>query len=173
MNEDKLNELLGRCESEIERELLQNLYPHLTTDRAQELCVQHMIDSFSNVTIPDFAFPDKRIAIYCDSFEWHKGKEAFKKDRFQSRELQLRGWIVLRFAGSEINHDSEMVVETIRRSITRRERQRDWEWGRLQQQDQQRSQKPQTQQKPEGGLCGVIVLACVIVGILVLLDFIF
>ena len=30
MNEDRLNELLERCESPIERELLQNLYPHLT-----------------------------------------------------------------------------------------------------------------------------------------------
>ena len=35
MNEDRLNELLERCQSPVERELLQNLYPHLTTDRAQ------------------------------------------------------------------------------------------------------------------------------------------
>ena len=31
MNEDRLNELLERCDSPIERELLLNLYLHLTT----------------------------------------------------------------------------------------------------------------------------------------------
>ena len=40
-------------------------------------------------------------------------------------------------------------------------------------QDHQRPQEPRTQQKPEGGMCGVIVLACGIVGIFVLLTFIF
>ena len=40
-------------------------------------------------------------------------------------------------------------------------------------QDPQRPQKPLTQQKPEGGMCGVIVLACVIAATLVLLNFIF
>ena len=40
-------------------------------------------------------------------------------------------------------------------------------------QDHQRPQEPRTQQKPEGGMCGVIVLACGIVGIFALLAFIF
>ena len=40
-------------------------------------------------------------------------------------------------------------------------------------QDHQRPQEPRTQQKPEGGMCGVIVLACGIVGIFALLTFIF
>ena len=71
MNEDRLKELLARCESPIECELLQNLYPHLTTDRAQELCPQYLIDFIPGlpVTTPDFAFPDMKIAIYCDGYE--------------------------------------------------------------------------------------------------------
>ena len=70
MSEDKLNELLERCESPIERELLQNLYPHLTAERVQELCAQYMIDYYDDMplTIPDFAFPDMQITIYCDGF---------------------------------------------------------------------------------------------------------
>ena len=115
-----LDELLKRCQSPIERELLQNLYPYLTTDRAQELCAQHIIDYYNDMplTIPDFAFPDARIAVYCDGFAAAEGnREKFRKDRLQSRELQLRGWIVLRFTGSEINRNSEMVVETIQRAI--------------------------------------------------------
>ena len=108
-----------------------------------------MVDYYDDMplTIPDFAFPDMKIAIYCDGFSTAEGnREKFKKDRSQSRELQLRDWIVLRFAGSEIKRN-EMVVDTIQRAIAWRDRQREW-----------RSQ----QQKPEGGTCGVIVLACVI-----------
>ena len=220
MNEDLLNDLLARCQSPIEHELLLNLYPHLTTSRAQELRAQHRIDYKGGVTLPDFAFPDMQIAIYCDGFGPREGdRAAFQRDRLQSRELQLRGWIVLRFAGSEINYDSEMVVDTIERAIARRTRQRDWRSQQqqpsparqretpalqesparytpppqntpaprqaqpAQQQEspaqqrtpptQQAQPKPQAQQKPKGGLCGVIALACVIVAILVTLDFIF
>ena len=119
MNEDRLNELLERCESPIERELLQNLYPCLTTDWARGLRVQHRIDRYDDmpVTIPDFAFPDMQIAIYCDSYEYHKVQQRFYEDRLQSRELQLRDWVVLRFTGSEINDQVGEVIETILRAI--------------------------------------------------------
>ena len=53
------------------------------------------------------------------------------------------------------------------------QRDRQKEWQGEQQQSHDRRQKARTQQKPEGGMCGVVFLACVIVGILVLLDFIF
>ena len=122
MNEDRLNELLERCDSPIERKLLTQLYPHLPTAHTRrELCAQYKIDRYHDmpVTIPDFAFPKAKIAIYCDGFKWHGGnRKKFASDRLQSRELQLRGWIVLRFTGSEIKYKSEMVVETIQRSIT-------------------------------------------------------
>lgn len=213
MKEDRLNELLERCESPIERELLIQLYPHLTTDRALELCAQYQIDYYDDmsVTRPDFAFPDMQIAIYCDGFAWRQGNWVkFCRDRLQSRELQLREWIVLRFAGSEINRDSEMVVDTVQRAIALRNQQQtplvlreenslqvsiqEWQNEKEQaisaRQPRQDQQKPQTlelhsgrtpldlhfgqaQQKPKGGMCGVIFLAFVIVGIVVLLNFIF
>ena len=104
MNEDRLKELLARCESLIEKKLLQNLYPHLTTDRAQELRPQYKIDFIPGLpeTTPDFAFPDMKIAIYCDGYEFHKDERSFSMDRFQSNELQSRGWIVFRFSGHQI-----------------------------------------------------------------------
>ncbi len=183
MNEDRLNELLERCDSPIECQLLKKLYPRLSTNQAHELCAQHKIDYYNDMplTIPDFAFPKWKIAVYCDGFVWRIGnRDLFVKDRFQSRELQLRGWIVLRFAGREINYESETVVKTIQRAIFQWEKER----TSLQTPQQrpldlqlhsstQSRQKPQSQQKPEGGICGVVFLACVIVGILVLLDFIF
>ena len=185
MREDRLNELLERCDSPIERQLLENLYPHLVTDRTRELCAQYKIDRYPDipVTIPDFAFPDIQIAIYCDGFKSNDGdREKFRRSRMQSRELQLRGWIVLRFAGSEIYSDGKMVTDTIQRAIARRERQRAW-WDKQRPQTlelhsgQERLELgfDQAQQKPKGGMCGVVFLASIIVGILVfvLLNFIF
>ena len=128
MSENRLNELLGQCQVDMERDLVKKLYPCLTTDCAQELRAQHVVDYYDDMplTIPDFAFPDMKIAIYCDGFSTAEGnREKFKKDRSQSRELQLRDWIVLRFAGSEIwnQSDLEMVVKTIRRAIDLRKEQ--------------------------------------------------
>ena len=176
MKEDRLDKLLERCDTPIERELLRNLYPHLTVDRARELRPQHRIDCYHDmdVTIPDFAFPDIRIAIYCDGYSAHGcNRDSFRKDRYQSRELQLRSWIVLRFTGNEINDESEMVLETIQRAIAHREKH--WKWRSQQQQERPTKQVRQSQQKPGGGRLGVTFLASVIVGILVyvLLNFIF
>ena len=129
MNEDRLNELLERTEIPIERELLKNLYPNLTLNQAQELCAQFQLDFFPDVpvTFPDFAFPSMRIAIYCDGFAPHcKNIEVFTRDRKQSRELQLKKWIVLRFAATEIAKDSKNVVATIQGAIDLREKQQAW-----------------------------------------------
>ena len=126
MQEDRLEELLKRS-NKMEKDLLKSLYPRLTADCAQELCAQHRVDYYADmdVTILDFAFPDIKIAIYCDGYKWHWTRNQFKKDRSQSRELQLQGWIVLRFAGGEIWNriELEKVVETILRAIEQQEQQ--------------------------------------------------
>ena len=129
MNEDRLNELLEQIKNPTERELLKNLCPRLRADYAQKLEHQHQIDYYPDVpvTFPDFAFPDMKIAIYCDGFKPHcKDIEAFTRDRKQSRELQLERWIVLRFAATEIVKDSKNVVDTIQKAIELRETQEAW-----------------------------------------------
>ncbi|MYE89930.1 hypothetical protein F4X33_13135 [Candidatus Poribacteria bacterium] len=81
----------------------------------------------------------------------------FRKDRFQSRELQLRGWIVLRFAGSEINRDGEMVVKTIQRAIKRRDRRQNWREQQRQERQQENSPAPEkasVQRRSGNGLIG-------------------
>ena len=126
MNEDRLNELLKQLDdSPIERELLQNLYPHLTTDRAQELRPQYKINFIPGVpkTTPDFAFPDMKIAIYCDGFKWHRDEPEFSRDRFQSTNLQLQEWIVLRFSSRQIYEFAGGTVEAIKSAIALRDKQ--------------------------------------------------
>ena len=86
------DDLLARCESEIESHLLGALYPNLGPDAQKEIEAQHMIDYYDMpVTLPDFAFPDLQIAIYCDGYEYHWERDPFQKDRQQARALQLQG----------------------------------------------------------------------------------
>ena len=119
------DDLLARCESEIESHLLGALYPNLGPDAQKEIEAQHIIDYYDMpLTIPDFAFPYLRIAIYCDGYEYHWERDPFQKDRQQARALQLQGWLVLRFAGSEILNDTDAVVLTIEKAIRRKTRER-------------------------------------------------
>ena len=119
------DDLLARCESEIESHLLGALYPNLGPDAQKEIEAQHMIDYYDMpVTLPDFAFPYLRIAIYCDGYEYHWERDPFQKDRQQARALQLQGWLVLRFAGSEILNDTDAVVLTVEKAIRRKTRER-------------------------------------------------
>ena len=127
-----LDQLLQNCESEIERHLLGALYPELEPDSQKELRSQHIIDYYEiPATLPDFAFPDAKIAIYCDGYEYHSDREAFLKDRQQSRGLQLQGWTVLRFTGAEILNDTDAVVETIQKAIRQKARERTGQEKRL------------------------------------------
>ena len=117
------DQLLQNCESEIERHLLNALYPALGPNAQREIEAQHIIDYYDlPATLPDFAFPNARIAIYCDGYEYHSDRDSFLKDRQQLRGLQLQGWCVLRFSGSEILNDTDAVVFTIQTAIRRKVR---------------------------------------------------
>lgn len=43
-----------------------------------------------------------KIVVECDGFKFHSDKESFSRDRQRDRKLQLKGYKVLRFSGSEI-----------------------------------------------------------------------
>lgn len=58
----------------------------------------------------DFALPDKKIGIELDGYAWHSDRKTFTKDRARQRELELDGWRLIRFSGSEINASPEGCV---------------------------------------------------------------
>ena len=121
----KFEQELEKCESEIERHLLRALYPELDSDAQKDIRAQYMIDYYDiPATLPDFAFPDLRISIYCDGYEYHSDRGSFQKDRHQSMELQLHGWYVLRLSEVEILNDTDVVVLTREKAIRRNARER-------------------------------------------------
>jgi len=82
--------------SEIEKKLGEKL-PEEKFKRQHEIFYQGKL-----FTIPDFYVDDPKLLIYCDGFQYHYDRETVIKDRQQDRMLQMMGFKVLRYTGSEI-----------------------------------------------------------------------
>lgn len=61
----------------------------------------------------DFGKNEFRFAIECDGHNFHKTKEQMKRDRKRDRFLQLWGWHIIRFTGSEIYADADACAEEV------------------------------------------------------------
>lgn len=68
-------------------------------------------------SVPDFLLEQDKIAIYCDGTEFHKEPQRIISDKTQDRKLQLNGYMVLRFSGSEIISDLLQCEEDILAAI--------------------------------------------------------
>lgn len=54
------------------------------------------------LTIADFAYSEKKIAIFCDGWRYHGNKDAVSSDAMKRNELTAHGWKVLTFWGKDI-----------------------------------------------------------------------
>ena len=90
--------------------------------RLPEPVAQHRVltDSGELLTVPDFAYPDRRIAVYCDGFAYHGNKEALESDARKRNTLQSQGWAVLTFWGRQILRNPQSCEEMIWQCIQHR-----------------------------------------------------
>ena len=68
----------------------------------------------------DIAFPSLRIAIEVDGWAWHVDVERFGRDRRRQNELELAGWMVLRFTWHDLTRRPSEVVAQVRAAVERR-----------------------------------------------------
>lgn len=59
-------------------------------------------DTGGLLTVPDFACPERRIAIYCDGFAYHGNVDTLSRDARERNALQTKGWSVLVFWGRQL-----------------------------------------------------------------------
>lgn len=59
------------------------------------------------LTVADFAYSDKKIAIFCDGWRYHGEKGVVSSDAKKRNQLTAHGWRVLTFWGKEIYRDPE------------------------------------------------------------------
>ncbi len=78
---------------------------------------QHEIrDRDRIVTIPDFAYPDARIAIFCDGFAFHGNPDTLELDARKRNWLQSKDggeWTVLTYWGRTIVRNAEACAREI------------------------------------------------------------
>ena len=70
--------------------------------------------------IVDFAFPDLKLAIEADGFEYHSGD---RRDRDKKRDWRLKkqfGWKVMRFYGTTIHNKAGNCAYVIKREVESR-----------------------------------------------------
>jgi very-short-patch-repair endonuclease len=65
----------------------------------------------------DFFWPDAKLVVEFDSWEFHRSREAFEKDRRRDADLQLAGFRVLRITWRRLDDEPEAVVAQIARAL--------------------------------------------------------
>lgn len=102
-----------RSKTELERALL-------------DVCRGHGIPLPSlNVVVHGFEvdayWPEQKLVVELDSYEWHKTRKAFENDRYRGAYLERREIRVLRFTWRQLTREAATVATTIqarRRAVT-------------------------------------------------------
>lgn len=68
---------------------------------------QHRVVVDQRVYVVDLAYPDQKIAIEVDGFDFHRARTEFDRDRTRQNDLVRVGWTVLRFTSTST--DAEIV----------------------------------------------------------------
>ncbi|WP_019065357.1 DUF559 domain-containing protein [Streptomyces prunicolor] len=96
-------DFLPNLESPIE-EAFWRAYLQMAPPELNGLRSQHPV--FNGRYRLDFALPAQKIGIELDGYAYHSSPEVFTRDRARQRELQLNGWRIISFSGTEINRDA-------------------------------------------------------------------
>ena len=63
---------------------------------------------------PDFRWPDHRLVVETDGFEFHGTRDAFERDRARDRALQAAGWRVIRVTRRQLETEPREIAAAIR-----------------------------------------------------------
>ncbi len=67
--------------------------------------MQHRVEIGGKRYRIDLCYPEHRIAIEFDSWQFHSGRRAFDEDRARANELVLLGFVVLHFTSKSTRSD--------------------------------------------------------------------
>ncbi len=67
----------------------------------------------------DFAWPEYKVAVEYDGFDWHSGPEEFRRDRQKKAALGELGWSVLSIVSDDVRRQAWDMVRRIRVEMER------------------------------------------------------
>ena len=102
----------NRTRSELERDLLDLCRDHdLPLPQVNTIVEGYEVDAL---------WPDARLILEVDSWEHHRDRAAFERDRVRDAELGLAGYTVIRITARRLADQPEQVAALIRRAISSR-----------------------------------------------------
>jgi Protein of unknown function (DUF559) len=72
-----------------------------------------IIDRDGRLWRVDFAWPDRRVAVEFDGFDWHSSREALRKDRQKRAALEEIDWRVLSIVSDDVRRHRDVMVRRI------------------------------------------------------------
>jgi hypothetical protein len=66
----------------------------------------------------DFHWPDRRVCVEADHYEYHRTRASFERDRERDAILTSAGWRVHRFTDLQLKRQPELVVAALRASLS-------------------------------------------------------
>ncbi|MGV0645831.1 DUF559 domain-containing protein [Mycolicibacterium sp. XJ2546] len=67
----------------------------------------------------DFAWPDRRVAVEFDGFDYHSSRESLRKDRQKRAALEEIGWGMMSIVSDDVRRHPHAMVRRIRAQLTR------------------------------------------------------
>jgi very-short-patch-repair endonuclease len=78
--------------------------------------MQHEVEIDGRRFRIDLCYPESRIAIEFDSWQYHSGRRSFDEDRARANQLVLLGFVVLQFTSRS---SDQVIVDTVRAALAR------------------------------------------------------
>jgi very-short-patch-repair endonuclease len=98
----------------LESELEERVYEAIRAAGLPLPVPQHQIVVGGRRRRLDFAYPEARVALEIDGFEWHSSRQAFDDDRLRGNEIALAGYVSLHFTSATSN---DQIVAQVRRAL--------------------------------------------------------
>jgi hypothetical protein len=67
----------------------------------------------------DFAWPERRVAVEYDGFDWHSDRDAFRRDRQKRAALQEIDWAVVSIVFDDVRHQTRDMLRRIEAELQR------------------------------------------------------
>lgn len=100
-------------ESPLESRLLQLLLDAGLPSPAR----QHPVKLRGGTRRLDFAWPDARVGLEADSYQWHSSPAAWRADRRRLAELREAGWVIVSATAEDVR-EPDRVIRSLTRALT-------------------------------------------------------
>jgi very-short-patch-repair endonuclease len=74
----------------------------------------------------DFAWPEEELGVEGEGYRWHSGRRRWQRDLDRQNALAEIGWLLLRFSYHDVTRRSQYVLQTISRTLAKRNSRTRW-----------------------------------------------